>query len=313
MRRLTAAVEPALGRRTARSSEGATPRRQSRSASLPMGHQPQPMLHRPSICGGTAGGVGDSAPASARHPAPPTAPDAPRGHLQGVADAAGHKGLFMPLADSIPWEAQSSFAWRMRVFAGIAAIQELAMLRDDSGNGGGRPSSPRNVLGGRLDVCSMEPKTGFFRDGCCNTNGEDIGSHTVCTVMTAEFLEFSNSRGNDLSTPMPQFGFPASGPATAGACVRPAGAKHWRRAARPAWSCGLLTKARSTTARSPISSVSPWTSPELDHRTRRAHTHRGARGDELGGGSSSQAPRGPRPSADGWRPASLQSEPTVSN
>ena len=51
------------------------------------------------------------------------------------------------------------------------------MLRDDSGNGGGRPSSPRNVLGDRLDVCSMEPKTGFFRDGCCNTNGEDVGSH----------------------------------------------------------------------------------------------------------------------------------------
>ena len=58
----------------------------------------------------------------------------------------------------------------MRVFAGIAAIQESAMLRDDSGNGGGRPSSPRNVLGDRLDVCSMEPKTGFFRDGCCNTD-----------------------------------------------------------------------------------------------------------------------------------------------
>ena len=66
------------------------------------------------------------------------------------------------------------------------------MLRDDSGNGGGRPSSPRNVLGDRLDVCSTEPKTGFFRDGCCNTNGEDVGSHTVCAVMTAAFLEFSD-------------------------------------------------------------------------------------------------------------------------
>jgi hypothetical protein len=71
----------------------------------------------------------------------------------------------------------------MRV--GIAAIQESAFLRDDSGSGGGRPSAPRNVLGDRLDVCSMQPKTGFFRDGCCNTNGEDIGSHTVCAVMTA--------------------------------------------------------------------------------------------------------------------------------
>jgi len=54
------------------------------------------------------------------------------------------------------------------------------MLRDDSGNGGGRPSAPRNVLGDRLDVCSMKPKTGFFRDGCCNTGAEDLGVHTVC-------------------------------------------------------------------------------------------------------------------------------------
>ena len=129
-----------------------------------------------------------------------------------VADAAGHKGLFMPLADSIPSEAQSSFPRNMRVFAEIAAIQESAMLRDDSGNGGGGPSSPRNVLGDRLDVCSTEPKTGFFRDGCCNTNGEDVGSHTVCAVMTAAFLEFSQSCGNDLSTPMPQFGFPGLRP-----------------------------------------------------------------------------------------------------
>jgi uncharacterized protein (DUF2237 family) len=82
------------------------------------------------------------------------------------------------------------------------------MLRDDSGNDGGRPSSPRNVLGDRLDDCSMNPKTGFFRDGCCNTGREDVGSHTVCAVMTDAFLEFSKSCGNDLSTPLPQFGFP---------------------------------------------------------------------------------------------------------
>ena len=86
------------------------------------------------------------------------------------------------------------------------------MLRDDSGNGGGHPSAPRNVLGERLDVCSMKPKTGFFRDGCCNTVREDAGSHTVCAVMTAAFLEFSKSWGNDLSTPMPQFGFPGLRP-----------------------------------------------------------------------------------------------------
>jgi uncharacterized protein (DUF2237 family) len=77
------------------------------------------------------------------------------------------------------------------------------MLRDDSGNGGGRPSSQRNVLGDRLDDCSMNPKTGFFRDGCCNTGREDVGSHTVCAVMTDAFLEFSKSCGNDLSTPLP--------------------------------------------------------------------------------------------------------------
>ena len=79
------------------------------------------------------------------------------------------------------------------------------MLRDDGG-GGGRPSTPRNVLGDRLEVCSINPMTGFFRDGCCNTGQEDLGSHTVCAIMTAEFLEYS-SRGNDLSTPMPAFGF----------------------------------------------------------------------------------------------------------
>ena len=81
------------------------------------------------------------------------------------------------------------------------------MLRDDNGNGGGRPSTPRNVLGERLEVCSISPMTGFFRDGCCDTGRDDIGSHTVCAVMTAAFLEFSKSRGNDLSTPMPEFGF----------------------------------------------------------------------------------------------------------
>ena len=80
------------------------------------------------------------------------------------------------------------------------------MLRDTSGNGGGRPSA-RNVLGERLEICSTNPMTGFFRDGCCNTNHEDIGSHTVCAVMTDAFLDFSRSRGNDLSTPMPEFGF----------------------------------------------------------------------------------------------------------
>jgi uncharacterized protein len=68
-----------------------------------------------------------------------------------------------------------------------------------------RPS--KNVLGGKLTECSTKPLTGFFRDGCCNTSAQDIGSHTVCIVATAEFLAFSKSRGNDLSTPHPEFGF----------------------------------------------------------------------------------------------------------
>jgi uncharacterized protein (DUF2237 family) len=69
-----------------------------------------------------------------------------------------------------------------------------------------------NVLGGVLEPCSTRPVTGFYRDGCCNTGAEDIGLHTVCVVLTAEFLLFSKSRGNDLSTPMPQYGFPGLQP-----------------------------------------------------------------------------------------------------
>jgi uncharacterized protein (DUF2237 family) len=78
---------------------------------------------------------------------------------------------------------------------------------DETGGGGGRRPA-RNVLGGPLLSCSMAPVTGFFRNGCCDTSVEDVGSHTVCVVMTPAFLAFSRSRGNDLSTPMPQFGFP---------------------------------------------------------------------------------------------------------
>jgi len=73
---------------------------------------------------------------------------------------------------------------------------------------GGRKRPSRNVLGGVLENCSLKPMTGFFRNGCCDTSAEDVGSHTVCVVMTAEFLAFSKSRGNDLSTPMPEYGFP---------------------------------------------------------------------------------------------------------
>ena len=86
------------------------------------------------------------------------------------------------------------------------------MLRDDSTDPGRRRAAARNVLGEPLDICSIKPTTGFYRDGCCNTGQEDIGSHTVCAVMTSAFLDFSKSCGNDLSTPMPEFGFPGLKP-----------------------------------------------------------------------------------------------------
>src|ERR1700761_2796116 len=72
---------------------------------------------------------------------------------------------------------------------------------------GPQPRPSRNVFGEPLVTCSMAPLTGFFRNGCCDTSAEDVGSHTVCIVATGEFLEFSRSRGNDLSTPAPEFGF----------------------------------------------------------------------------------------------------------
>ncbi len=69
-----------------------------------------------------------------------------------------------------------------------------------------------NVLGGRLEPCSVEPRTGFYRDGCCNTGPDDLGLHVVCARMTAQFLAFSKSQGNDLSTPQPDSGFPGLKP-----------------------------------------------------------------------------------------------------
>ena len=64
-----------------------------------------------------------------------------------------------------------------------------------------------NVLGEPLEVCGTDPKAGFYRDGCCNTGPDDRGAHVVCAVATDEFLEYSKSKGNDLSTPRPEFGF----------------------------------------------------------------------------------------------------------
>jgi uncharacterized protein len=70
----------------------------------------------------------------------------------------------------------------------------------------------RNVVGGELLPCSRDPLTGFYRDGCCATGPEDAGSHTVCAIVTSEFLEFSALAGNDLSTPRPEWGFPGLTP-----------------------------------------------------------------------------------------------------
>lgn len=79
-------------------------------------------------------------------------------------------------------------------------------FRDDRAGGGGRPQ--RNVLGGPLQTCSENPVTGFFRTGCCHWGPQDVGVHSVCVVMSEEFLSFSKAAGNDLSTPRKEFGFP---------------------------------------------------------------------------------------------------------
>ncbi len=75
-------------------------------------------------------------------------------------------------------------------------------------NGNGHRPKPKNVLGGELKCCCMKPLTGFYRDGFCKTGADDRGSHTICVRVTDAFLAFSKSRGNDLSTPRPEFQFP---------------------------------------------------------------------------------------------------------
>ncbi|MDO9407353.1 DUF2237 family protein [Patulibacter sp.] len=84
----------------------------------------------------------------------------------------------------------------------------------------------RNVLGDPLQECGTDPLTGFFRDGCCRTGPQDQGRHTICAVVTAEFLEHQRSIGNDLSTPMPGFRFPGLRPGDRW-CVT---ARNWLRA-----------------------------------------------------------------------------------
>ena len=74
------------------------------------------------------------------------------------------------------------------------------------------PDEQHNVFGEPIEVCSLKPTTGFYRTGCCETGPEDVGVHTVCVEVTKEFLAFSKSRGNDLSTERPEFGFPGLNP-----------------------------------------------------------------------------------------------------
>ena len=90
-----------------------------------------------------------------------------------------------------------------------------------------------NVFGEALEACSDDPRTGFFRDACCNTGREDAGSHTVCVVVTSEFLAFSKSRGNDLSTPVPEFGFPGLVPGNRWCLCAPRWAEAYRHGAAP--------------------------------------------------------------------------------
>ncbi len=91
-----------------------------------------------------------------------------------------------------------------------ASRRPVAAARGRAGSRPGRAqmsAMAQNVLGEELQPCNYDPVTGFYRDGCCNTGAEDVGVHTVCTRVTAEFLAFSASVGNDLSTPHPEFGF----------------------------------------------------------------------------------------------------------
>ena len=114
-------------------------------------------------------------------------------------------------------------------------LRHAATLRDDRDSGGRRRQLPaRNVLGEPLEICSIKPMTGFYRDGCCNTGREDIGSYTVCAVMTSEFSIFPNRAGNDLSTQLPELGFVGLKPGDRWCLCAPAGRRRSKRTKRPA-------------------------------------------------------------------------------
>lgn len=102
----------------------------------------------------------------------------------------------------------------------------------------------RNVLGGPLIPCSVDPLTGFYRDGKCNVGPDDIGCHAVCCVVTAEFLALSRAAGNDLSTPMPFYGFPGLKPGDRW-CVC---AGRWKEALDAGYACPVVLEATSEAA-----------------------------------------------------------------
>lgn len=96
-----------------------------------------------------------------------------------------------------------------------------------------------NVLGEELQTCSVQPRTGFYRTGCCDTGHEDLGMHTVCCQVTAEFLEFSKASGNDLSTPRPEFEFSGLKPGDRW-CVC---ATRWKEALKAGAACPVVLEA----------------------------------------------------------------------
>ena len=102
----------------------------------------------------------------------------------------------------------------------------------------------RNIIGGELEICSLEPITGFYRDGYANTGPEDLGSHTVCTVVSVEFLEHQKNVGNDLSTPMPEYGFPGLKPGDRWAVCAP----RWQQAIDDGVACDVVLAATNEAA-----------------------------------------------------------------
>lgn len=106
------------------------------------------------------------------------------------------------------------------------------------------PLSQRNLLGDPLEVCSLDPLTGFYRDGYARTGPGDVGSHTVCAVVTAEFLEHQRSCGNDLVTPRPTLGFPGLKPGDRWAVC----ASRWQQSFEAGVTCGVVLAATNEAA-----------------------------------------------------------------